>query len=62
MLDVSKQLNVMLEEDTKQIEEVVVTGEKKKTEMWRNLQMSMGEGSGKNDQKTACIYGWSGYH
>ena len=40
VLDVSKQLNVMLEEDTRQIEEVVVTGEKKDRNV-ENLQMSM---------------------
>jgi len=36
----SKQLNVMLEEETKQIDEVVVTGEKKNRNV-ENLQMSM---------------------
>lgn len=36
----SKQMNIMLEEDTKQIDEVVVTGEKKNRNV-ENLQMSM---------------------
>lgn len=36
----SKQLNILLEEDTKQIEEVVVTGEKKDRNV-ESLQMSM---------------------
>ena len=39
-LTASKQLNLMLEEDTKQIDEVVVTGEKKNRNV-ENLQMSM---------------------
>jgi len=39
-LDASKQFNVMLEEDSKQIDEVVVTGEKKNRNV-ENLQMSM---------------------
>ena len=39
-LEVSKQLNIMLEEDSKQIDEVVVTGEKKNRNV-ENLQMSM---------------------
>jgi len=39
-LNVSKQLNIMLEEDSKQIDEVVVTGEKKDRNV-ENLQMSM---------------------
>ncbi len=39
-LDVSKQLNVLLEEDSEQIDEVVVTGEKKNRNV-ENLQMSM---------------------
>ena len=39
-LTTSKQLNIMLEEDTKQIDEVVVTGEKKNRNV-ENLQMSM---------------------
>ncbi len=39
-LNSSKQLNLMLEEETKQIEEVVVTGEKKDRNV-ENLQMSM---------------------
>ncbi len=39
-LTTSKQLNLMLEEDTKQIDEVVVTGEKKNRNV-ENLQMSM---------------------
>jgi len=36
----SKQMNIMLEEETKQIDEVVVTGEKKNRNV-ENLQMSM---------------------
>jgi hypothetical protein len=40
VLNESKQLNVMLEEDSKQIDEVVVTGEKKNRNV-ENLQMSM---------------------
>jgi hypothetical protein len=39
-LILSKQFNVMLEEETKQIDEVVVTGEKKNRNV-ENLQMSM---------------------
>jgi len=39
-LTASKQLNVMLEEETEQIDEVVVTGEKKNRNV-ENLQMSM---------------------
>ena len=39
-LTTSKQFNVMLEEETKQIDEVVVTGEKKNRNV-ENLQMSM---------------------
>lgn len=39
-LSESKQLNVLLEEDSKQIDEVVVTGEKKNRNV-ENLQMSM---------------------
>ena len=39
-LTTSKQLNIMLEEETKQIDEVVVTGEKKNRNV-ENLQMSM---------------------
>ncbi len=39
-LNASKQLNVMLEEETEQIDEVVVTGEKKNRNV-ENLQMSM---------------------
>jgi outer membrane receptor for ferrienterochelin and colicin len=39
-LNASKQLNVMLEEDTKQLDEVVVTGDKKNRNV-ENLQMSM---------------------
>jgi len=39
-MNASKQLNVMLEEETEQIDEVVVTGEKKNRNV-ENLQMSM---------------------
>jgi len=39
-LNENKQMNLLLEEDTKQIEEVVVTGEKKNRNV-QNLQMSM---------------------
>ena len=39
-LTASKQMNIMLEEETKQIDEVVVTGEKKNRNV-ENLQMSM---------------------
>lgn len=39
-LTTSKQMNIMLEEETKQIDEVVVTGEKKNRNV-ENLQMSM---------------------
>jgi len=39
-LDANKQLNVLLEEDTKQLDEVVITGEKKNRNV-ESLQMSM---------------------
>ena len=60
-LTTSQQFNLMLEEETKQIDEVVVTGEKKNRNV-ENLQMSMEKVQVKMIKKTTIVHGRNRHH